>query len=104
MSEKTTKKKKTTKTKDDKHLVKIQKTPAIAIYEARLWVSVNQYLTPREEYQEEHKEDMANYNSDVRDAIKEAFLNRHSMKLLDQDHRLINLGVFPPTWEDSREH
>jgi hypothetical protein len=103
MSKKTTKKKTTTK-KDDKHLVKIQKTPAVAIYEARLWVSVNQYLTDREEYQEEHKEDMANFNSDVRDAIKEAFLNRHSMKLLDQDHRLINLSAFPPTWKDSREY
>jgi|TARA_R100000084_G_C4524412_1_gene88285 hypothetical protein len=102
MSKKTTKKKKTTKTKDDKHLVKIQKNPAIAIYEARLWVSVKQYLS--EECPEHHKEDMANWNSGVRDAIEGAFLNRYDMKLLDQDHRLINLSAFPPTWKDNHEY
>lgn len=103
MSKKTTNKK-TTKTKDDKHLVKIRKAPPIAIYEARLWVSVNQYLTECEEDQEEHKEDMANWNSGVRDAIEGAFLNRYDMKLLHQDHRLINLAAFPPTWKDSQEY
>ena len=102
----TTKTTKTVKKEDASEYLprKIQTRPTIAIYEARLWVSVNQYLTSDESYQEEHKKDMANHNSDLSEAIREAFLNRYDIKLLNQDHRLINLEAFPPTWDESRNY